>query len=61
MMKFLEGKKTYLVMAAVVIFGGIDAWNQHCMLNSCLIINVPAWVFSLLGVLGIYTRAVVKK
>ena len=60
MMKFLEGKKTYLVMAVVVVLGGIDAWNQHCLTNACMIINIPAWVFSLLGVLGIYTRKVAK-
>ena len=59
-MKALEGKKTYLVMACIIIFGALDAWNEYCLGGTCKVITVPTYVFSLLGVLGIYTRKVAK-
>jgi hypothetical protein len=60
-MKWLEGKKTYLVMACIIIFGALDAWNEYCGNSSCKVIEIPTFVFSLLGALGIYTRSQVKK
>jgi hypothetical protein len=60
MAKFLEGKKTYLVMACIIIFGALDAWNEYCGNGSCKVIEIPTFVFSLLGFLGIYTRKVAK-
>ena len=59
-MKWLEGKKTYLVMACVIVFGALDAWNQYCGGAGCKVIEIPAYVFSILGFLGIYTRSVAK-
>jgi hypothetical protein len=56
MWKFLEGKKTILTCAAIAIFGGIDAMNAAGLTN----IQIPAIVFSILGALGIWTRAVAK-
>ena len=61
LMKLLEGKKTYLVMACVIVFGALDAWNQYCGTASCKVIEVPTFIFTLLGILGIYTRSAVKK
>lgn len=60
MWKILEGKKTYITMALIVIFGGLDAWNTHCITEGCKVINIPPFVFSVLGALGIWTRAVAK-
>jgi hypothetical protein len=60
MMKFLEGKKTYAVMACIIIFGALDAWNEYCLGGTCKVITIPTYVFSLLGMLGIYTRKVAK-
>lgn len=61
MWKFLDGKKTYLTMACIIAFGVLDAWNAHCGTAGCKTIEVPAIVFSVLGALGIWTRAVTKK
>ena len=59
-MKWLEGKKTYLVMACIIIFGALDAWNEYCLGGTCKVVEIPSFVFSLLGALGIYTRKVAK-
>ena len=56
MMKFLEGKKTYIVMAVTAIIGGIDALNQAGLIHFA----IPSFVFIILATLGIYTRAVAK-
>jgi len=60
MLSFLEGKKTYLVMICVIVFGALDAWNGYCATEACKVIEIPAYVFSILGALGIYTRIVAK-
>jgi len=60
MLEKMDGKKTYLVMAAVVIFGAIDAWNEHCGFAGCKLIEVPKWIYPILGTLGVYTRSVAK-
>ena len=59
--KFLDGKKTYITMACVIIFGALDAWNEYCGNNLCYVVHVPSIVFVGLGMLGIYTRSAVKK
>lgn len=56
MMKWLQGKKTYLVMIATILIGGIDAADASGVIN----FNIPETVYVVLGALGIYTRAVVK-
>ena len=62
MMKFLEGKRTYITMAVIAVLGALDAYNQHCNASAlCKTINVPGWIFSILAALGVYTRAIVKK
>jgi len=43
MLKFLEGKKTYLVMLLVFVYGGLQA----------LSIEVPDWVFPALAAAGL--------
>ena len=55
-MKFLEGKKTYLTMAVIAILGGIGALNEAGITN----IQIPEFVFSILALIGIYTRKVAK-
>ena len=55
-MKALEGKKTYIVMAVTAIMGGIDALNQAGLIHFV----VPAFVYVVLATLGVYTRAVAK-
>ena len=59
-LKALEGKKTYLTMALVIIFGALDAWNEYCGNGSCKVIQVPSVIFVILGALGVYTRKVAK-
>ena len=59
-MDWLKGKKTYVTMACIIIFGALDAWNEYCGNGSCKVIHVPSLVFVLLGSLGIYTRSVAK-
>ena len=56
MLKFLQGKKTYLVMIATIIIGGIDTANQAGVIH----FTIPAIAYTVLGALGIYTRAVAK-
>ena len=59
--KLLEGKKSYLVMTVIIVFGAIDAWNAHCgATQGCKVVEIPAIVFTVLGALGIWTRAVAK-
>lgn len=61
-MNFLKGKKTYITMAVLIILGGIDGYNQYCNGGvGCHVIQVPGFVFSILGVLGVYTRSVAGK
>lgn len=55
-MKFLEGKKTYIVMVVTAIVGGIDALNQAHLIAW----SIPSFVFVILAMLGVYTRAVAK-
>ena len=55
-MKFLEGKKTYITMAVIAVLGGIGALNEAGVTN----VQVPEYVFTLLALLGIYTRKVAK-
>ena len=55
-LKALEGKKTYIVMAVTAIIGGIDALNQAGLIHFA----IPSFVFVILATLGIYTRAVAK-
>jgi hypothetical protein len=50
MWKFLEGKKTYLILATTIILGGLEAAN----------IVIPGYVYAILGGLGLWTRAVAK-
>ena len=64
-MSFLEGKKTYITMAVIIVLSAIGGWNDYCsnLLEApsyCININVPTWLFTLLGTLGIYTRSAVK-
>jgi hypothetical protein len=56
--KFLEGKKTYLVMAATMILAGVDQYNSGCVGEACVVI--PKWVYAVLGGMGIATRKVAK-
>jgi len=65
MLKFLEGKKTFLTMAVIIILAAVNGWNEYCkglevIPSYCVNIAVPEWVFALLGALGIYTRAIAK-
>lgn len=64
-MDFLNGKKTYLTLIAVVALGLIESWNGYCgmpgALAQCTPIVVPGFVYSILGGLGIYARASAKK
>lgn len=64
MMKWLEGKKTYIVLAVALILGGVDAWNTACLdavdISWCKQLAVPSWVFSVLAAMGIWTRSVAK-
>lgn len=60
-LKALEGKKTYLTMAVIIILGGLEAYNQHCVASgTCSAFQVPGFVFTVLGFLGVYTRKVAK-
>lgn len=56
LMKWLDGKKTYIVMAITAILGGIGALNQAGLTQ----IQVPDMVFTILAALGWYTRSIVK-
>ena len=56
MVKFFEGKRTYLTMAVVIILAVINSLNDGGYTH----IHVPDIVFSILGALGIYTRAIAK-
>lgn len=58
--KFFAGKKTYLTMACIIIFGAIDAWNEYCGTAGCKVVEIPSIVFVGLGALGVYTRKVAK-
>ena len=61
-MDFLKGKKTYITMAVLIILGGIDGYNQYCNGGAgCKLVQIPGFVFSILGMLGIYTRSVAGK
>ena len=61
MFNFLAGKRTYITMALIIIFGALDAYNGHCLTTElCKSFAVPAWIFSILGALGIYTRSIAK-
>ena len=60
MWKLLDGKKTYIVLILTIVFGALDTWNAHCGTQGCKMIEVPAIVFSVLGALGLWTRAVAK-
>ena len=55
-LKALEGKKTYIVMAVTAIVGGIDALNQAGLIG----FSIPSYAFVILASLGVYTRAVAK-
>lgn len=58
MLDKLEGKRTYITMAVVIILGAIDSYNQHCITTStCKAFQVPGFVYSVLGALGIWTRS----
>ena len=59
--KFLEGKKTYIVLGLTILFGALDAYNEYCGGAGCKTFQVPSIVFSILGGLGLWTRAVAKK
>jgi len=61
--KFLDGKKTYIVLSVSVILGAIDSYNSYCEANSivCHSFSVPPFIYSTLAMLGIYTRSQVKK
>lgn len=51
MFKFIEGKKTYIVMALTFLFGGLMALG----------INIPEWVYVVLAGAGLGTvRAAIK-
>lgn len=64
-MKWLEGKKTYIVLIVTIALGLVETWNQYCLgadvVTFCRQIQVPGFIFTGLGMLGIYTRSVVKK
>lgn len=52
MMEFLNGKKTYLVVGATFILGGLSATG----------VTIPLWIYSLLAATGLGSlRAGVKK
>ena len=56
MWKWLEGKKTYMVMAVTLILGAIEAGQQAGIITW----QIPGLVFTILGALGWYTRSVAK-
>lgn len=60
-MKFLEGKRTYIVLTVTLVLGLIESWNQYCggtdVVGFCRHIEVPGFVFTALASLGIYTRS----
>jgi len=56
MLKWLEGKKTYITMLVVIALGAIGALNEQGYVDW----TVPEWVFSILGSLGIAARAVAR-
>ena len=65
MLKFLDGYKTYITMAVIIILAVINGWNEYCgglieAPNWCIDIAIPEYVFAILGALGIYTRKVAK-
>ena len=55
-MKALEGKKTYIVMAVTAIIGGIDALSQAGLIHFV----IPAYIYIILAATGVYTRSVAK-
>ena len=61
-MKFLEGRKTYLVQLTQIIMGGLIAYNQHCATpeSGCAGVAIPGAVIIILGTLGLWTRKVAK-
>ena len=66
-MNFLKGYKTYLVMVVVIILSGVEGFSQWCGTldptaapSFCFTGGVPAWVYTILATLGIYTRSVAK-
>lgn len=60
MLDKLEGKKTYVVMAAAIILSAIDGYNSYCNGAGCHAFDVPSWAYAVLASLGIYTRSVAK-
>ena len=50
--KWFDGKKTYITMAIAFIVGGLEACG----------ITVPGWVYAMLGALGMgFLRGGIKK
>lgn len=65
MFKFLEGKKTYLVMVVMIALSAANGFSDWCgqsesPLSFCFTGGVPEWVYTVLATLGIYTRKVAR-
>ena len=61
MLDKLEGKKTYVVMAATIALAAIDGYNEYCSGAGCKSFDVPSWAFAVMASLGVYTRSAAKK
>ena len=65
MLKFLEGKKTYLVMVVMIVLSAVNGFSDYCgdlteAPSYCFTGGVPEWIYTVLATLGIYTRKIVK-
>ncbi len=64
-MDWLEGKRTYIILAVMILLGMVDGWNEFCAsataFEYCFNIEIPPFVYSLLAAMGVVTRARVGK
>ena len=62
MLDKLDGKKTHIVMIALVLTGILDAVDKYCggSLQICQNVNIPSWIYPIYGVLGSWARSVAK-
>ncbi len=60
MFDFLDGKKTFIVQIAQILTGAWLAMAVSPDPSLAFVPDVPVWLVSVLGALGIVTRAVAK-
>ena len=64
-MNWLDGKRTYIILAVMIILGMVDSWNEFCAsahaFEYCPNIEIPPVVYSILAAMGVVTRSRVGK